>query len=446
MFSKTVTVKVKKDKKFIEYIKIIRQYDESLSMAQIKTAMENDEVVFSFDPKDNHMIANGKDNSTSFLEEYFIKTLKKLKKAGANMIVMEGDKELLEYSKLSSSKDNVDQLFKLLLEAKDGSAAYAAIDKIKKIALKSEDKRSFIVGNLMKYSNETSMDHLKSLTVIDINGLVKTGESQYADFFKSKIESSDNSAAYYAIEGYAKVMQKASYEYLVETLFSRKLNMECNALIVCELSHLSNNPFDQGSPWEKRDWKNSDLKLDEISAWQDAGYPDGKGYENPIVHPCLLNPNSTEEKVYARLDNKLAKKREKNPDKAHPTNWLVQGNKDDIERIQNELNAPDNYLDFLLKASPLNVEIKLKGYGPTVLHGAHELIQMQGGYSYNPVENKKIIDWPDNYIVIASCFGDPFCIDGSQSNSPVYYAMHDTDEWEFEEIYPSLLDFLKALG
>ena len=125
---------------------------------------------------------------------------------------------------------------------------------------------------------------------------------------------------------------------------------------------------------------------------------------------------------------------------------MVKGNKEDIEKIQKELNAPKNYLDFLSKASPLNVEIKLKGYNLIVLYGAHEIIEMQGGYSFNPVENKIIEGWPDNYIVIASCFGNPFCIDGSQSNSPVYYAMHDIGEWEFEEIYPSLLDFLKALG
>lgn len=446
MFLNQVSVKIKKDKKFIEYIKIIRQYDESLSMAQIKNAMENDEVVFEFDPNNNHMIANGKDNSTCFLEEYFIKALKKLKKAGANMIVMEGDKELLEYSKVSSSKENLDQLFKQLFDAEDGSSAYAVIDKVKKIASKNEEKRSFIIENLMRYSNETSMDSLKSLIVTDVNRLVKKNETQYADYFISKIESGDLSAAYYAIEGYAKIMQKLSYDYLVDTLLARKLNMECDALIVCELSHLSNNPFDQGSPWEKREWKILNLRLSDISAWKDAGYPDGKGYENPTVHPCLSNPSSMEEKVYAKLDNKLAKKREKNADKAHPTNWLVQADKNDIDRIQKELCVPDNYLDFLTKASPLNVEIKLKEYGPVILIGAHELIEMQGGYSFNPVENRKIEEWPEAYKVIATCFSDPFCIDNTNSNSPVYYATHDTDEWEFEEIFPSLLDFLKALG
>lgn len=446
MFTKKVTVKIKKDKKYIEYIKIIRNYDNSLSMTQIKNAIDKGEAVFFFDPRNNPIIQNGKDNSECFLEEIFVKTLRQLKRAGATMVVAEGERELLEFSKVLSSKENIDQLFKQLYDADDGSSAYAIIDKVKKIASKNEEKRNFIIENLMKYSNETPMNHLKSLTVTDINKLVKENETQYADFFISKIESGDFSAAYYAIEGYTKVMQKMSYKYLVESLISSKLNIECNALIVCELSHLSNNPFDQGSPWEKRDWKKSDLKLEEIKRWKEAGYPDGNGYVNPIVHPCLSNPSSIDEKVYAKLDKKLSKKREKNTDKAHPTNWLVQADKDDIDRIQKELCVPSNYLDFLKKASPLNVEIKLKEYGPVTLIGAHELIEMQGGYSFNPIRNEKIKEWPESYIVIATCSSDPFCIDNTNSNSPIYYTTHDTDEWDFEEVFPSLLDFLKALG
>lgn len=443
---KLTTVKIKKDKKFIEYIKIIREYDNNLSMAQIKHAMENDEIVFSFNPENNPIIHNGKSNTGCFLEEIFIKTLKKLKKSGADMIVMEGDRELLEFSKESSSKENIDKIVEQLFSAKDGSAASDIVEKLMKIAKKDNNKRTAIIEVLMKYSDETFMKHIGSFVVSDINELVNENETEYEGFYKSKIETGDSMAIYNAIKGYAKIMQKASYDYLIEILFSRKLDVECSALIVCELSHLSNNPFDQGSPWEMNEWKFSDLKLKDIATWKEAGYPDGNGYEDPIVHPCLENPNTQEEKVYAKLDNKLAKKREKNADKAHPSNWLIQGNKEDIERIQKEIKVPDNYLDFLMKASPLNVEIKLKGYGPIVLYGAHELIEMQGGYSFDPVENKKIEEWPENYIVIASCIGDPFCIEASHTNSPVYYAMHGMEQWEFEEAFPSLLDFLKALG
>lgn len=241
-------------------------------------------------------------------------------------------------------------------------------------------------------------------------------------------------------------MQKEAYEFLVEILLSEQINMENKALVVCELSKLSNNPFDAGSPYNKRQWKQKHLKIDEICKWREAGYPDGNGYEVPLTHECFLNPQTDVEKVYARLNNKLKIKREKHTDKAHPLYWLIVSDKNDLEHIIKELKIPDNYVDFLAKASPLNVEIKLRGYGLVELFGSDNLIEMQSGYSYNPFEDKKIEDWPENYVVIGSCMADPFCIDISQENSPIYHAQHGMNEWNFEVIYPTLLDFLKALG
>ena len=46
MFGNKVSVKIKKDKKYLQYIQIIRKYDGSLSMTQIKDAMEKGNVVF----------------------------------------------------------------------------------------------------------------------------------------------------------------------------------------------------------------------------------------------------------------------------------------------------------------------------------------------------------------------------------------------------------------
>ena len=79
MFTNIVTVKIKKDKKYLQYIQIIRQYDNSLSMTQLKSAIDNGEIVFGFDQGNNPVIHNGKDNSGLFLEQNFIKTLRQLK-------------------------------------------------------------------------------------------------------------------------------------------------------------------------------------------------------------------------------------------------------------------------------------------------------------------------------------------------------------------------------
>lgn len=445
MYVDKVTVKIKKDKKYLQYIQIIRKYDNSLSMVQIKNAMEKGDVVFEFDPRDNHIICNGKNNSDDLLENYFTKTLKLLKKAGADMTVMDGNVERVEFSKVKYSKEDLDKLIAELFDAKDGVVAFNAIDKLKKIAKKSPSTRNKIIDAMMKYSEETELSHLKSLIIPSINEIVHENENQYADFYKAKIERGDQTEVYYAIEGYAKVMQKAAYDLFVDVLLSRKLDMECEALIVCELSHLSDQPFDLGSPYEKRQWTDDNLKLEQIKKWKDDGYPDGKGYEDPAVHICLHDPNTPEEMIYAALDKKLEKKREKNKDKAHPAYWLVQADAADIDMIKERLNPPANYLDFLSKASPLNVEMNLKDYGIVSLYGAHDLIEAQNGYSVVPGEIDEENDFPENYIVIATCEADPFCIDITQNNSPVYYAMHGMGGWNFDEAFDSLGDFLMAL-
>ena len=445
MFVNKVSVRIKKDKKYLQYIQIIRGYDGSLSMAQIKDAMEKENVVFGFDPSNNPIIHNGKDNSDGFLEKYFLRTLKLLKKAGADMTVMEGDTEHVEFSKVSSSKDNLEKLIAKLFDAKDGTEAFNAIEKLKKTAKKNPSARMTIIDAMMKYSEQTSFSHMKSLIIPSINELVDDNENQYAGFYQSKIEHGDNSEAYYAIEGYAKVMQKAAFDFLVDVLLSRKRDIECEALIVCELSHLSNQPFDLGSPYEKRQWTDNNLCLAQIEKWKEDGYPDGIGYEDPVVHICMQEPKTPEEKIYAALNKRLENRREKNKDKAHPAYWLIQADTDDIELIRNQLNPPENYMDFLAKASPLNVEMNLKDYGVVLLYGVHDLIEGQNGYSVVPGESDELDAWPKNYIVIATCNADPFCIDTSKVNSPVYYAMHGRGDWDFEEVFISLGDFLKAL-
>ena len=89
IFTGIVTVKIEKDRNFARYCRIIREYDGSLSLSQIKKAIDAGEVVFSFDPACNPLIADGKTGSVLFLETYFIKTLRALEAAGAGMIVTE---------------------------------------------------------------------------------------------------------------------------------------------------------------------------------------------------------------------------------------------------------------------------------------------------------------------------------------------------------------------
>ena len=77
------------------------------------------------------------------------------------------------------------------------------------------------------------------------------------------------------------------------------------------------------------------------------------------------------------------------------------------------------------------------------VYGAKSLLAGQYGYSYNPVQKTVIEDWNPNYVVIANCNADPYCIDISLDNSPVYYAVHGTGKWEFTKDSASLEKFFE---
>ena len=233
MLTGKVTVKIKKDKNIIQYIKIIRNYDNTLSLGDIKKAIENGDVVFSFDSDDNPLIANGNDSSLKFKEYYFTKALKELKKAGAKMIVY-----------------------------------------------------------------EEKWDH------------------------------------------------------------------------VCE----------------------------EFSTVK----------------------KSTERKKQKKTDDSVMK------------------------AIEQKWNLPQIYLDYL-KTHPESREIDIEDDEIKItLYGANDLINSQDGYAYNPVEKKIIEDWDPNLVVIADSNADPFCIDISKNDTPVLYAIHGMDEWDFDVYCVSLEIFFEC--
>ena len=62
-----------------------------------------------------------------------------------------------------------------------------------------------------------------------------------------------------------------------------------------------------------------------------------------------------------------------------------------MEQIDQRWHLPADYRDFLLKASPVIADLKMKGYGSITLYGAHNLIKCQDGYRYNPIEKGTLI-------------------------------------------------------
>ncbi len=239
MFTGLVTVRIEKDSNYAKYIKLIREYDNSLTVAQIKKAIDTGDVVFSFDSENNPLISDGRTNSLVFLETYFIKTLRALKKMGAKMVV-------------------------------------------------TEEK----------------------------------------------------------------------YGYICEEF---------------------------GSPKKK-----------------------SKAKDTMTTDPAV------------------------------------------IEEIQQRWNLPQDYLEYL-RNHPKSQKIETEDEESLerleiTIYGANDLIRSQDGYSYNPVEKCDIKDWDENHIVIADAEADPFCLDISAGNSPVYFAMHGMDEWDFDVYSKTFREFLERLG
>lgn len=131
--------------------------------------------------------------------------------------------------------------------------------------------------------------------------------------------------------------------------------------------------------------------------------------------------------------------------------------KEMMEEICSKWSLPKNYIEFL-KNHEDNIYANVNGdeeneyeeyfsYENEIeIYGAKKFIIGQYGYSYNPVQKVVIEDWNPNYVVIANCNADPYCIDISLDNSPVYYAAHGTGKWEFTKDSESLEEFLEFLG
>lgn len=107
------------------------------------------------------------------------------------MIVMDGNRECVEFSKVTASKEDLDKLITNIVDAKNGTEAFNAIDKLKKTAKKTTPNREKIIDAIMKYSEQTQFTHLRSLVIPSINEIVEENENQYADFYKAKIVHGD---------------------------------------------------------------------------------------------------------------------------------------------------------------------------------------------------------------------------------------------------------------
>lgn len=342
-------------------------------------------------------------------------------------------------------KPTIKRLSEKLVDATDGVEACGAIDSLAKHARKGDADAKTVLG---EYMLEGAIEHMRDHACSCLAELVDDSDSELVSSFESGL--SDQTIRYWSILGFSNAVGSKSYKRLTELVQDTSVAIEDRSHAVKCLAAVSQQTFDRDLPDDPGEWEESDIRLDEIIAWAQAGSPGGIGYELPSRHPALDHPKTSLEKIASRLEKRLAKQRGKERQGANPTNWLAVSDIHDLETIASRWKLPAIYRDFLARFGPVNVTIENRRFsnGGLRLFGVADLIEAQHGYAFNPVTNKNIRGWRKSHLVVARHGGDPFVLDlksSDGSDAPVLTAEHGTGSWEFDEIADSFEAFLKSL-
>lgn len=340
---------------------------------------------------------------------------------------------------------DIDKLRQALFAATDGVKACHAINRLAKQANRGDERAK---QALAMYLAEGRIDHVRVHACYVLASSVKEPNAELAALFLRGL--SDVKLRYWSILGYMNAAGKAAYPELIGLTEDENLALPERAHAIKCVASFSKQRFDRDLPADSGYWKESDLRLSELRDWADAGFPDGGSYEPPMRHPALDRPTTTFERIVSRLDKVFAQKRQEMQDLAEPTNWLAVASPEDIQRITAQWTLPSTYLDFLTRFSPIRATLESEEfYNHFQIFGASELIEGQDGYSFDPVKQQTIDDWPVHLVVIANHGGDPFVLDLSQSDgndAPIKTAEHGMGVWNFVRVADSFAGFLKQLA
>jgi hypothetical protein len=351
----------------------------------------------------------------------------------------------LETPRRERAMKKLDDLKVALFAANDARVACDAINKLTKYAEKGSAEAK---QTLAHYAKGGQIDHMREHACASLAGTVNETDAEFVSLFRQGL--SDPAISFWSILGCINSAGRAAYADLVRLAEDETVRLQERAHAVKCLARSSGQRFDRGLPSNPGFWIATDLRIDEVRTWAKNGYPDGEGYSKPQRHAALDNPTTEFEGIVSRFDKKLAKRREDPPDFANPMDWLALAAPEDMQRIKAKWDLPSLYLDFLTRFSPVKVVLESqKFYNGFQLFGAAELIEAQDGYSFNPIEQQPIEDWPAHFVVIASHGGDPYVLDLSKSDgndAPIKTAQHGTGFWKFRQIAASFHEFLQQLA
>ena len=305
-------------------------------------------------------------------------------------------------------------------------------------------------GTLIRYMLEGKVDHVRDFVAAELAEGVEEGDRELATAFRKGI--TDNAIRYWSVLGFVHAAGRNAYEDVVAIALDSSMETGIRAQSIQCLARHSGQTFDRGLDKDPECWSIDELRIDEVSAWKQAGFPRGDGRAKPKRHPANDRTKTEFEKVVARFDRRLAQLRKASQDAANPTHWLSPADSRDIAAVTTRWNLPKQYLDFLTRFSPQRVivpEDDIDFASLIELFGADELIDGQAGYAVHPDTHKPLKGWPRDHVVIASSDGDPFVLDlsgGSNKDAPVAMAAHGQGTWEFSEVASSFQGFIELLS
>ena len=201
-------------------------------------------------------------------------------------------------------RQSVDDLKAALLAANDGGDACDAINALSKHANKGNDQAK---EALAFYFREGRINHMRVHACSCLAESVKAPHVEFAALFREGL--SDPELRYWCILGYIRSAGNGAYEELTKIAADKSIPVGERGHAVKCLAMFSKQPFDRHLPSYPGHWKETDLRLSEVTAWAKGGYPDGQGYSRPGRDAALDQPRTAFEKIVSRFDKKLAKKR-----------------------------------------------------------------------------------------------------------------------------------------
>jgi hypothetical protein len=338
---------------------------------------------------------------------------------------------------------SVRELRDRLFSASDGRSAFDAAAALL-AGMKDGDREARRI--LFEYVVDGTYAHLREHITAQIAELAPEQDAEARAFFLRGLAIP--AAQYWSVLGLIRAAGSDAYPDLVRIAADEAVDMETRAHAVKRLALHSRQLFDRAIDTD-RNFKLKQLLLDEVLAWQDAGYPRGPGHPQPARDPALDAPQSRLECLVAALDRKLATLREAG-DPAFPSDYLTPAVPEDLERVIAQWTLPSVYREFLARFSPLGVCLVEERYTSGLhLYGASELIEAQFGYSVHPDTGEFLAGWPAGLLVIAADNADPFALDLGASDgqdAPVLSAMHGMGRWDFDEAASSFEEFLTDIA